>query len=238
MPGRTAVFTLTRDRLEYTKVCFARMREMDPAGWDHFVWDNGSSDGTAAWLKENRGLFHDIHFHPVNCGIGLAINAIFEHLSGLEEYDVIIKIDNDCYTTQADTIVATAEFVRALGKPCLVGPIVDGLGRGRRNPPTIEKVCGRRFGAIGVGGLFQASTRDVLAHRSSERGPLARGRDGHLNQWAADRGWLRGYLVDLSVEHYETTDGQERRYPAYFDRSIKREYHEIPSDDVIAGAVW
>lgn len=109
-----AIYTLTRDRLQYTKDCFDHLSmERWATDFAHFIFDNGSEDGTATWLERyarNRRLdsatsrlvnHTNIHAHPINEGISVGsnacLNAIFDHEkeSG-EKYDLIVKMDNDC----------------------------------------------------------------------------------------------------------------------------------------------
>ena len=52
--NKIAVYTLTRDRIEYTKECFAMLESKAGIEYDHYIVDNGSQDGTVEWLKENE----------------------------------------------------------------------------------------------------------------------------------------------------------------------------------------
>ena len=47
---RVAVLSLTRDRLVYTRHCFAKLHEFAGCEFDHYVLDQGSKDGTDEWL--------------------------------------------------------------------------------------------------------------------------------------------------------------------------------------------
>ncbi len=49
---RVAIFSLTYDRLDYTKKCFESLYKTAGYDFDHFVVDNGSQDGTVEYLKK------------------------------------------------------------------------------------------------------------------------------------------------------------------------------------------
>ena len=65
-PLKVAIFSLTYDRLEYTKECFDSMYKT--AGYPidvHVIVDNGSKDGTIEWVKEYCKT-NDIELEVVN----------------------------------------------------------------------------------------------------------------------------------------------------------------------------
>lgn len=54
-----AVYTLTRDRIEYTQRSFAALRENAGCEFVHVIVDNGSEDGTVDWIlkyAEENGI--------------------------------------------------------------------------------------------------------------------------------------------------------------------------------------
>jgi GT2 family glycosyltransferase len=70
---KIAVFTLTRDRLGYTKLSFESLRRKAGVPFLHCVIDNGSTDGTKQWLrlKYRPQLLVDL---PRNVGISMGCN--------------------------------------------------------------------------------------------------------------------------------------------------------------------
>ena len=66
---KIAIYTLTRDRLLYTKQTFVSLWEHAGYPFDHFIVDNGSTDGTPEWLTENAGRFRALLLQPENPGI-------------------------------------------------------------------------------------------------------------------------------------------------------------------------
>jgi GT2 family glycosyltransferase len=95
-----AVFSLTYDRLEYTKKSFASLVKTAGYKFDHYVVDNGSTDGTQEWLMEQykKKKLKQIKLNKSNEGISKASNdaivMIKNHTN--KPYDCIVKWDNDC----------------------------------------------------------------------------------------------------------------------------------------------
>jgi len=91
---KIAIYTLTRDRLEYTEHCFASLKAQSWGyPYDHFVFDNGSQDGTVDWLRNEYKPFF-LARDDYNKGISLASNILLSEIFH-GNYDLIIKMDND-----------------------------------------------------------------------------------------------------------------------------------------------
>src|SRR3972149_4932943 len=92
---RIAIYTLTRDRFEFTKHCFETLWEKADYQYDHYIVDNGSEDETKTWLAANVERFKRVLSLPKNIGISkgsnVALGEIFK-----QEYDIVAKFDNDC----------------------------------------------------------------------------------------------------------------------------------------------
>ncbi len=219
-----AVLTLTRDRLAYTQHCFARLRELAGCPFDHYVFDNGSTDGTREWLQAEyaNGNLHALCLSRDNIGIHRAMNELLGNLD--EGYDVVVKVDNDCELTVPGTLLAVCECAR-LDASAMIGPVVNGL----RSPMPIvsEKLVivnetwvgggDIRSYRVGVtpmiGGIMQPVPN---GHRYDETQPLWGMDDTALSAQAK---WC-GQLLDYPVNHYRTTDGQHEDYPGYFERRV------------------
>jgi len=108
-----AVFSITYERLEYTKLCFESLYHKAGVSFSHFIVDNGSTDGTQEWLEnpdpmgatwcmpESRTLIFNKENRGISIASNQAINAIFKgdvpSLPGSRiNYDIIVKVDNDC----------------------------------------------------------------------------------------------------------------------------------------------
>lgn len=229
---RIAIYTLTRDRLDYTKHCFMRLKEKAGCAFDHFVVDNGSEDGSAEWLEEEYKPFSLIK-HPKNFGISHGSNvalAAIADASKVWPYDFICKIDNDCELTQPNTLLKVAQFThylihKMLRQSVLVSPRVNGINRQPYRGGSFATPLGE-FGMTAiVGGLFHcAPARMYLRYRFPMDIPLAKGQDDAFCHWikAACQGVV-GYYENITVNHYRTTDQQAEDYPEYFKRKWEEE---------------
>ncbi len=208
-----AVLSLTRDRLDYTKHCFASLREHAGCDYDHWVYDNGSTDGTQAWLKteEDAGRIKYAWCNAMNVGIYPALNWLL-HMVEPFDYDVVVNFDNDCEVLVPGTLNVVGAV--ALASPgSVIGPVVQGL----RNPVAIQRetFIPYRVGVTDrIGGIFMPIPNGF---RYPEGGAYAH-HDGLVCAQALQNGHTVGQLLDYPVNHYETTDGQHSRYPEYFSR--------------------
>jgi glycosyltransferase involved in cell wall biosynthesis len=220
---KVAVYSLTRDRLEYTKRCFGALREKAGYPFDHYVFDNGSTDGTQQWLQDE---YQPAWFKPVaqNIGIARAANIVLDTLRE-KKPDLIVKCDNDCLVLTDGILASIVELYKRLnGRPWVLSPRVEGINRQPKRAREIE-LFGHRIGLTGiVGGLFHCVPSWIyFGYRYKEDLPLAYGNDGNFCEWLRAQRAAMGYIEDLSVQHCDTTDGQARRYPEYFARKRQEE---------------
>lgn len=223
---RIAVLSLTRDRLHYTQHCFGTLESLAGCDYDHYVLDQGSMDCTDDWLldrQENpRGWCHyfDATFLPENIGVCPGLNVLMTDACDADQYDVIVRFDNDCEVVYEDTLLVCAQL--AIDHNIIVAPKVRGL----RNPPpplawTSLDGCMIEWTSI-LGGVFMAIPAAFFwrdGYRWDESNPPWAG-DEAITSWHRSRGGRCGYVRDLPVNHYETTDGQHARYPDYFQRRV------------------
>ena len=228
---KIAVLTLTRDRLEYTKHCFASLEKYAGCEYDHYVLDNGSTDGTAEWLFDEwlpgPGFrYADRRFE--NIGIPRGMNALLQRIGERESaggyhdcgmYDVIVKFDNDCELTQKNTLRDVAQL--ALEGGCLLSPRILGLN----NPPVPLREL--RIGdeiiqdIAQIGGIFLAVPAWVYDDFSYSEDVHVWGSDDvEICWWFRHQGGTCGYVKRLEAWHYEGTSGQHARYPEYFARTL------------------
>jgi GT2 family glycosyltransferase len=223
---RIAIYTLTRDRLEYTQVCFERLRLCAGADFDHYVVDNGSTDGTRLWLCDEYRPKRLI-LNPSNAGISVASNAALAAITEHGEYDLIVKMDNDCAVQTPGILAAVTEIYRDPKAVLYVlSPRVVGINRQPSRAWDTE-LAGHRIGVTAIiGGLFHIAPAALYQrYRYPVDLPLAKGQDDDFCRWVRDANQDAevGYIEDLVVEHYETTDGQALRFPEYFRRKWREE---------------
>jgi len=224
---RIAVYTLTRDRLEYTKHCFASLKEK---AWgypyDHFVLDNGSTDGTITWLRENEPQFKKVLYMPENVGISKGSNTILKEIFA-GNYDLIIKMDNDCEVISDNILGQLVEIFDDafnLRYNIMLSPRVTGINNQPHRTSHIT-LGGRDVGLTGiVGGLFHVVPATIYQkYKYPEKLAKAWGQDDHFCDWLRQNSWAKGYVEGLVVNHFETTIGQAQRYPEYFKRKFTEE---------------
>jgi glycosyltransferase involved in cell wall biosynthesis len=219
-PVKIAVISLARDRLDYSRVCFESLRNNAGTDYDHYVLDNGSTDGTSQWLQaESRASrLHDVTYRRDNAGISRGLNSLLDRLDPAV-YDVIVKFDNDCEVVTPNTLRDIAALTHKYG--LLLSPEIHGL----RNPPATIGGTPLSLGGqlvdekAQIGGIFLAAPASLYeSFRYSESNPTW-GQDdvevcAHWRRQGGKCGYVRGYVAN----HYLTTDGQWADQPAYFDR--------------------
>jgi len=232
MTGRVALISMTRDRLDFTKLCFERLQKMAGYPFDHYVIDNGSVDGTQDWLQEYKDRYYagdgfvDLTYLPENRGISIASNIALDKILGPEndynDYTFIGGMDNDCYIVTDNILkhlVACIDDKRAFGPEIAISPRVSGIV----NQPKRIREHGRaclHLGETGqIGGLFHlTSARVMRGWRYPVDLPKAWGQHDVWSAWMCAAGVIVGYIEELEVEHFKTTDGQAKLYPEYFIR--------------------
>lgn len=213
---RVAVLTLTRDRLAYTQHCFDHLERFAGCDYDHYILDQGSQDGTVDWLRYEY-VYHTFVPKPENIGISKGINTLLDIAKEERDYDAIIKLDNDCELTTENVVRDAAQFV--IDNPgWAVSPQILGLN----NPVGVERVeeiSGQKVGITPmIGGIFFCVNGAIYDDfRHSRENPTWGMDDVHLSHEMKKRG-NTGYLMAHEAWHYETTKGQEQRFPDYFDR--------------------
>ena len=103
----------------------------------------------------------------------------------------------------------------------IVSPTIQGLN----NPPqpgTPVKVDGELIGPYrDIGGIFRVMPGPFArTFRFNEANPLWGYDERDCGREAAARGINVGYLLNWTVNHYQTTSGQHARYPDYFARTL------------------
>ncbi len=233
---RIAVYTLTRDRLDYTKRAFESLRQRAGHPFDHYVFDNGSTDETAHWLlleyaARHRGVYADLN--RKNIGIARGANVCLATVLA-SNYDLIVKFDNDCEVVSDNILSQFVEIYQSMprfGVRFILSPHVGGIDhQPKRARDTMR--ARRRIGLTSiVGGLFHVVPADVYRAmgRYPEDLPRGGGCDKHICSWFKREGGEVGYVEGLHVNHMDTTAGQAAKHPEYFDRK-RAEWAEDDAD--------
>lgn len=220
---KVAVLTLTRDRLPFTRHCFAALAENAGCDYDHFVWDNGSTDGTVDWLNQQQtaGAITEYWWSEQNRGISTALNSLLFSDIDISQYDVVVKIDNDCEIVTPDTLRDVCDLVHTYG--LILSPEIHGL----RQPP---RSIGGPLSLGGqlvdekhqIGGIFLAAPASLYADgfRYSEGNPKWGGDDVEVCAFWRAQGGQCGYVRGIHANHYLGTDAQYEADPEYHARKV------------------
>jgi len=211
---KVGIFSITLDRLYYTLHCFKTLEKNAGYPYEHLIIDNGSTDGTPEYLIEEG---YNVIRNESNEGITRATRQAIEYFKD-KDIDIIIKVDSDAEFITPSTITKVVEFFQKSNKYFAISPIIGGLS----NPPQIikkENINGIIAGEVyGVGGIFRACLMKDMLHLASEIEML---NDSKIFDYCLRKKIRMAYLPDLTINHFETTKGQEKRYPTYFSKEYK-----------------
>jgi len=132
---KVAIYTLCRDRLAYSKRCFRSLWQNAGYPVDHYVIDNGSTDGTVEWLYSNAKRFKKIVLEPDNTGISYASNMALDIIGN--GYDLIVKMDNDC-----EGLNYSCCYLRLSARFGTVGSSPSSLSIERSSGINCRRICG------------------------------------------------------------------------------------------------
>lgn len=229
---KVGVYSLTMDRLEYSKQSFDSLFRKAGYDFDLLIVDNGSKDGTVKWLQELTpyGCCKKISviYNEVNKGISKASNQAVEALS---DYDIICKFDNDCICLTPGCIKAMMDIYSS-NHMIALSPYVEGL---KDNPGGAARV---EYGKIKdyflgitkhLGGIFHfVSTKAYQDWRWDEDSPLHGMQDLEFSNYLNSKGYLNAYLEDYKVNHGpDGTSGQYKDYQDYFERRKEEKKHKF-----------
>jgi len=218
------VFSFTRDRVIYTNNCFNTLQHCKSKyPFDHYVLDNGSIDDTKKYLGNSISRYKGVIIIPTNVGLHIASSIIS---SIMEPCDLVIKADNDCFFSSSDTILNISSIYGSLMKSnekYILSPRVLGISKQPKRGDIRELVINDvsfTLGHVGqIGGLCMAIPYNIFkCIKFNTNLPMARGLDSSICSQAVNLGCKLAYIENMTVTHYETTNGQGKRYPEYFKR--------------------
>lgn len=125
-----SIIILTRNRLDVTKECIASIRRHTPESHELILVDNGSTDGTLPWLREQAASVPDCRLieNSENLGFSAGCNQGMQAARGA----FIMLLNND--------VVVTPEWLSGLlecfneGNVGIVGPMTDNISGVQRWP--------------------------------------------------------------------------------------------------------
>jgi len=223
-PCKIALFTLTKDRWDYTKQMLESLKKNAGYKYDHYIVDNGSTDGTVKKLGEYK--IKKLIKNKTNVGISKGSNqAVDEIMKG--DYDLVIKLDNDCKLITKDTLKRVADCW-AYSRQIVVSPYIEGLrdnlGGGKRVRLPGQQSEYLQVGsesiqlAEHIGGIFCIAPAHLYkTFRWKEDDNLHGTQDLDFSIFCLSNKIAPSYFAGIRAEHIDGTEGQEKKYPKYFE---------------------
>jgi GT2 family glycosyltransferase/SAM-dependent methyltransferase len=117
---------VTYNNLKLNRLCLESV--FDQTGWPNlevFVVDNGSSDGTAEYLREAQGRFAGLRvlFNETNLGFAAANNLALKEASG----EFVVLLNNDVVVAHG-WLSTLLRHLRARPDIGMVGPVTNAIG--------------------------------------------------------------------------------------------------------------
>ena len=212
---KIAIFSLTKNRLDYTKLCLSALRKHTKLKYDHFIIDQASDDRTVEYLQNSKHL-PNLKIYPLrkNIGINRGVNFALDRIG--KNYDVIGKLDNDC---KVQTKGWLKKIIDVLDKKEILSPYVLGLRDNRGGVNRIEFDKERNIGFTSfIGGICMVAYRKAWEDANGWEFPvpLHAGGDRNFCQRLSLEGYRFGYKEDVIIYHIDNTEGQENKYKDYF----------------------
>jgi len=221
---RPAILSLCSNRLFYTKYCFHSLYNNAGMEFDHYVVDNGSTDGTDEWLYRNRKMFKKLYRNDKNLGIRDGFLCALNDIEN-DGHEWFITTPNDLEILTDNIIVHMNKFWNHTKGKYLFGPKVFGIAA---QIPIIEtkKLHGYNISIIGpTGGGYCAYPIKIFKEYINS---VEMWRATGMCKYAENNGIKNVYLNDLHITHFDTNIvdheklknqkkgmGQLKRYPKY-----------------------
>lgn len=221
-PLKVAVFSLTRNRLEYTKIMADKMFTLAGYKFDWFVIENGSTDGTQEWLKTQNCKVIE---NPKNVGIARGWNQAIDLIKKSGDFQIIIKCDNDAEMMSENWLTILVELFDR-NRKLILSPYVEGLEdspggvlrqRMSEGSPYVL-INDRVLGMVPfLGGICWAAPIELYDDfRFDEKQFIAGNKDYLISQYANQQGYKCFYVEELRLWHILGTKGQKEKNPEYF----------------------
>jgi GT2 family glycosyltransferase len=230
---RVAIFTITYDRLDYTKRMHDSMVKSTNYPFTWYVVDNGSNDDTVKWLDDHCSNYIS---NPKNVGISKASNQAVDMIKD-GDYDLIVKIDNDCEFLTRGWLEDIVDLWQR-NHMVYVSPYVEGLIHNPGGAPRVghayigeKEWSGDKVYYVEVtnhiGGLVAAI--DAKAYKKFRwQDEFYHGNQDREASIAFTKlGYMPCYLPKHRIYHIDTTTGQWVKYPEYFERRKQEKMTKI-----------
>jgi phage FluMu protein Com len=202
------VVTFCMNRFFYTKYCWTRLHMNSKIHFDQYVIDNGSLDETREWLLKNRRSFKKIILNKTNIGLKSSIEKVLPYINS----EFLILGSNDLEPVTSNIIGILYDFWEKTKGEFLFSPIISGI----RSKIDIEKditIHGYKAQIVDkTGSCLQVIPIKLLKQYLSQ---ATEWRANQFCTFCAKKGVKNLYLTDAVINHFETSEGQIKRYPDY-----------------------
>lgn len=214
---KVAIYTLTMNRLEYTKKMYEAMTKLAGYEFDWYVVDQNSTDGTKEFLQ---GKTKKVLYNTKNTGVGEGWNQAIDLIKGSGiKFDIVVKVDNDAEIMTEGWLAMMIDLFER-NKNIILSPAVEGLEdspggvlrRMANNESPYLMINERILGFVpNLGGIVFASPIELF---DNFRFPpnLPGNKDYFLSQYAKSLGYNLFYLEEARVFHQGGKTGQVKNY--------------------------
>lgn len=222
---RVAIFTLTYGRLEYTKRMFQSLCDSTAYPFDWFIWDNNSQDGTKEWAENLDPKKVNVFglYKAKNYGITGGSNGVVDFIKSDplgNKYGIIIKVDNDCEFMTKHWLDDLVELWKQ-NHMLYMSPYPEGLIHNPGGGPRV----GRGFVGntmievtMHIGGLCAFIDAKAYDNFRWSDQFLHGNQDSEASQAFRKMGYMPCYISKHRICHMDTTEGQHKKFPDYFER--------------------
>lgn len=214
---RVAIYTVTYDRLDYTKRMWESLKKSTKYPFTWCVFDNGSTDGTVDWVPKQTKFWSGA---GSNKGISYASNHLLDLIQDKIKPQIIIKVDNDCEFRTMGWLEDIVDLWKR-NHFLYMSPYPEGLVHNPGGGPRVgHSYIGPFFVEVAqhIGGLCAAIDASAYNEFRFQDKFLHGNQDWEASQAFRKMGYMPMYIPMHRVMHMDTTEGQHEKYPEYFER--------------------
>ncbi len=215
---KVAIFTITYDRLDYTKRMKDSLDKSTKYKYDWLVFDNGSKDGTVQWLETQTDFLSG---SSTNRGLSFASNYLIDKAMVDDgTYDIIVKVDNDCDFKTVGWLETMIDLWKR-NHMLYMSPYPEGLVHNPGGAPRIGySFIGPYYTEITthIGGICAGI--DARAYKTFRwKDEFLHGdQDSEASKAFGKMRYMPIYYPLHRLMHMDSTEEQYKKYPEYFER--------------------
>ena len=210
--GRPAVWTLTKNRLWFVQRMLSALRTMTNIGFDHYVLDQGSTDGAADFLAEQyrAGQLAYLRLEPTNIGISRGSNHLLDIIEAAQMHAWVVKLDSDVMVQTPNWLERMIQRSRPrhVLSPHVLG-LVDHPGGAPRTHTDVQARLGYAKHLGGACNVAPAGGWHDFG-RWITPGPAHGTQDAEFSARMRDKGYRLAYVEDVLVRHLGNVDAETR----------------------------